>query len=126
MLRHFAVTIDQKNLRVRFASSDASIDWPSVFRLNFTTDADGTVKILPGKSSLRSVLHDGDRLLECDGRPFEQLNYRYWEYFQQRGEPLNVRVLREGKEMSLRVPLEVVCAVKATRDSAPHYRPLSL
>jgi predicted aspartyl protease len=109
VLRHFAVTLDQKNGRVRFTSvnGQSTIDFAPVRRLDFRCDRDGTVKHLPAESGSDTIVQS-DRVIQVDQYPVEKLSYRHWEFFEQRGQPLDVRVMREGKQLSFRVPVQVV------------------
>ena len=110
-LRHFAVTIDQKNRRVRFARTEPSpIEVPPVYRAGFEADpSTGTVKyVMPDSGAQRAGMRVGDRVTAVEGVPFDR-------YVRQGGTPslakpgyVGVQVERDGKLLKLSVPLTVV------------------
>ncbi len=107
VLRHFAVTIDQKSDRVRLARpSTRPIDAPPVRRLGFTfLDETGRVQPLPGSDAERAGLKSGDRLLSVNGVPPQRWSSQFVQEMEEAGQPLDVRVSRDGAERRLVIPL---------------------
>ena len=74
-LMHFAITIDQKNKRVRFARLKVgAIEAPPVYRPGFEIDpATGVVTyVLPGGKAAAAGLRVGDRITAIEGVPLEE------------------------------------------------------
>jgi predicted aspartyl protease len=110
-LQHFAVTIDQKNNRLRFRAAEGSdvIHYPPVRRLGFDIrDRRGTIKVTPGSNAEKSGLRDGDIFLSLNDVSFERFNYRYYEHLERLGEPMTLKIRREGKDLTLIFPPTVV------------------
>jgi hypothetical protein len=115
ILRHFIVTIDQKNNRIRLASPahDAAatqpIVVPPVRRFGFSfSDTFGHVKVISGSEAEMAGLRDGDRVLIINGVPLSRMTYLQQEAMESSGNPLILRVERQGQTMVLRVPLTTV------------------
>jgi hypothetical protein len=113
MLRHFIVTIDQRNNRVRLALLSESIspvfDVPPVRRLGFSVDGrSGAVKLDPDSEAARAGLLDGDRIVTINGVPAARLNYLHHAEFERHGQPLLLRVRRNQDDILLHVPLTVI------------------
>lgn len=109
-LRHFVMTIDQKNNRVRLsrATTDA-IESPAVMRLGFEfVDKKGTIEVVEGSAAQRGGLRNDDRVRSINGFPTERFTYIQRDLIERNGSPINVRFQRDGKDMVLRVPLTVV------------------
>jgi hypothetical protein len=106
-LRHFAVTIDQRNDRVRLARpSTRPVESPPVRRLGFTfLDESGKVRPLPGSDAERAGLRRGDRLLSVNGVPPQRWSSAFVQEMEEAGQPLDVRVARDGAERRLLIPL---------------------
>jgi membrane-associated protease RseP (regulator of RpoE activity) len=107
VLRHFAITIDQKNDRVRFSrASTAPIEVPSLRTLGFGLDRDGTVKeILPTSAAARSGLAIGDRVVTINGAPLTGMRPNAKEYLEEQGEPVRLQVERDGAPRTVAVPV---------------------
>jgi hypothetical protein len=115
VLRHFAVTIDQKNNRIRLASpftgpaATQPIVVPPVRRFGFDfTDSRGTVQVIHGSEAAAAGLKDGDRIVAMNGLPLERMTYLHQEAMEKSNAPLILRIERGGRPMVLRVPLTVV------------------
>ena len=107
VLRHFAITIDQRNDRVRFArASEAPIEVPPLRTLGFGLDRDGTVQeILPTSAAAAAGLRMGDRVLSMNGAPLTWLRSSARAYFEGRNEPVRLQVVRDGTTRTLTVPV---------------------
>jgi membrane-associated protease RseP (regulator of RpoE activity) len=115
VLRHFIVTIDQKNNRIRFtspmsgAAATQPIVVPPVRRFGFTfTDPIGTVQVIPGSEAASAGLRDGDRVLTIEGMPLSRMTYLHQEAMETSDKPLILRIERGDQMMILRVPLTTV------------------
>lgn len=78
ILEKFAITIDQENLRIRFARTDSSPMTPSAFRVagfNLQDEDAGFVVwgLMPGSSAEKEGLKDGDIVVEIQGKPASEL-----------------------------------------------------
>jgi S1-C subfamily serine protease len=62
----------------------------------------------PGSEAQKSGLRDGDLFLSLNDVPFEKFNYRYYEYLERLGEPMQLKVRREGTDLTLIFPPTVV------------------
>jgi S1-C subfamily serine protease len=85
------------------------IHYPPVRRLGFDIrDRRGTLKVTPDSEAQKSGLRDGDLFLSLNDVPLERFNYRYYEYLERLGEPMTLKVRREGKDLTLIFPPTVV------------------
>jgi predicted aspartyl protease len=110
-LRHFIITIDQHNNRIRFRSAERSdvIEPPPVRRLGFdVVDANGKIEVTPGSAAAQVGLQTGDILLAMNDIPLERWNYRAYEYLESLGQPVKLLLHRGGRNETLVVPLTVV------------------
>ena len=78
MLEKFAVTLDQKNLRIRFARADSSPIKPPAFRVagfRLQNEKEDFVVwgVLPGSSAEKAGLKNGDVVVEIQGKPVSEL-----------------------------------------------------
>lgn len=107
VLRHFAITIDQRNNRVRLTrAGTAPIEVPPLRTLGFGLDHDGTVQeILSTSAAARSGLAVGDRIVSINGASFGQLRPGVKEYLEGKGEPVRVQIERAGTRRTLAVPV---------------------
>jgi len=115
ILRHFVVTIDQKNKRIRLEApagrraATQPIVVPAVRRFGFNfTDSVGSVKVVPDSAAASAGLKDGDRVLTIDGLPLSRMTYLQQEAIEQRDAPVILRVERGDQTLVLRVPMTVV------------------
>lgn len=109
-LRHFAMTIDQRNNRVRLSrATTRPIDSPAVMRLGFEfVDDKGTIELIDGSAAQQAGLRNGDRVRSINGFPIERFTYIQRDLVERTGSPFTVRFVRDGKELVLRVPLTVI------------------
>jgi S1-C subfamily serine protease len=110
-LQHFIVTIDQKHERIRFRTPTDSnvINYPPVRRLGFNLlDRSGTIEVTPQSEAAKVGLRPGDKLVSVNTIPIEKWGYRAYEYFERQGQPMDLQIRREGKEMTLTFPPTVV------------------
>jgi predicted aspartyl protease len=111
-LRHFAVTLDQKNRRVRFSRLKVgAIEVPPVYRPSFEVDATGVVRaVLPGGAAEGVGLRVGDRVTAVDGVPLNELRGRGARPRPAVARPdlLTLDVERGGKPLRFTVPLTVL------------------
>jgi hypothetical protein len=110
VLRHFIVTIDQQNGRVRFTrASTQPIQTPPIRRLGFEfADERGSVEPTSGSEAQSAGLRPGDRVLAINGVPRERLSPDHLEQIELAGDAVELRVLRDGRQIALTVPLTVV------------------
>ncbi|MBC8108401.1 MAG: aspartyl protease family protein [Anaerolineae bacterium] len=109
-LRHFVMTIDQKNNRVRLSrATTAPIESPAIMRLGFEfVDKKGKIEVVDGSAAQRGGLRTDDRVRSINGFPIERFTYIQRDLIERNGTPINVRFQRDGQDMVLRVPLTVV------------------
>jgi hypothetical protein len=109
-LRHFAMTIDQKNNRVRLTrATNKPIDSPAVMRLGIEfTDDKGTIEVIEGSAAEKNGLRTGDHVRSINGFPIERFTYIQRDLVERTGSPFTVRFVRDGQDMVKRVPLTVI------------------
>jgi len=109
-LRHFAVTIDQRNNRVRLTRATTKpIETPAVMRLGFEfADDKGTIEVIDGSAAAKIGLRTGDRVRSINGFPIERFTYIQRDLVERNGAPFTVRFVRDGQDMVLRVPVTVI------------------
>jgi S1-C subfamily serine protease len=109
-LRHFVMTIDQANNRVRLSRKTTDpVESPAVMRLGFEfVDKKGTIEVVEGSGAQRGGLRTDDRVRSINGFPTERFTYIQRDLIERNGSPINVRFQRDGQDMVLRVPLTVV------------------
>lgn len=96
ILEKFAITLDQENLRIRFARTDPSPITPPAFRVagfNLQDEDAGFVVwgLMPGSSAEKEGLKDGDIVLEIQGKPASELfGTTSWDTLLE-GEKLDIR-----------------------------------
>jgi S1-C subfamily serine protease len=109
-LRHFVMTIDQKNNRVRLARSTTKpIESPAVMRLGFEfVDKKGKIEVIEGSAAQQGGLRTDDVVRSINGFPIERFTYIQRDLVERTGSPFIVRFQRDGQEKVLRVPLTVI------------------
>ncbi|CAN5338715.1 hypothetical protein BH10PSE14_BH10PSE14_38000 [soil metagenome] len=109
-LRHFVMTIDQKNDRVRLSRATTKpIASPAVMRFGFDfVDDKGKIDVIEGSGAQKGGLRTDDRVQSINGFPIERFTYIQRDLVERNGTPITVRFQRDGREMVLRVPLTVV------------------
>lgn len=113
ILRHFVVTIDQKNNRVQLkrpggaARAGEPIRIPAVRRLGFQfVDKKGKIEVTPGSAAERAGLKDDDVVHAIGGVPIDRFTYRNRDAIERGdGEPVMIRFSRDGSEKIMRIPL---------------------
>lgn len=112
VLSHFAVTLDQKNDRIRFArAGDSPIEIPGIQTLGFILDARGRVSlIVPNTFAERRGLRVGDHVTAVEGVSLDQLRTDGWAQLRNHRGPLRLTIVRDHKEMEL--PVEVTTLVR--------------
>jgi predicted aspartyl protease len=106
VLKNFAITIDQKNNRIRLsAPTSQPIEVPPVRRLGFTTNKQGMVVLEPESEANRAGLKDGDLLISINGISIAQFSRAFIDGLKSESRPLRVRVWRAGNTLDLRVPM---------------------
>jgi hypothetical protein len=110
VLRHFVMTIDQRNNRVRLSRATTDpLESPAVMRFGFEfTDKKGTIEVVEGSAAQRGGLRTGDRVRSINGFPIERFTYIQRDLIERNGSPVTVRFVRDGQELVLRVPLTVI------------------
>jgi hypothetical protein len=110
LLRHFRMTIDQKNNRLRLTRATTQpIESPAVMRFGFDfIDDKGTIELIEGSAAQRAGLRDGDSVRSINGFPIERMTYIQRERIERLGAPFTVRFTREGQDMALRLPMTVI------------------
>jgi hypothetical protein len=81
---------------------------PDTTKLYRRSDRRDTIKVTSGSEAQKSGLRDGDLFLSLNDVPFEKFNYCYYEYLERLGEPMQLKVRREGKDLTLIFPPTVV------------------
>jgi hypothetical protein len=109
-LRHFAITIDQRNNRLQLQRATTKpIESPAVMRLGFEfTDDKGTIDVIEHSAAQQAGLRSGDRVRSINGFPIERFTYIQRDLVERNGAPFTVRFVRDGRDLVLRVPVTVI------------------
>ena len=112
---NFAVTLDQRNGRVRFVRADRTIPpAPSVYsigaRTNFATAGPVTVQIFSESgAAYRAGVRTGDELVSINGNPAAEYSWpETVGIVVQTGAPMKFELRREGKSFTAVVTPEIV------------------
>jgi hypothetical protein len=108
-LRHFAITIDQKNKRVRFARTDRGPIRHQRLVAGFQLDprTGEVVNVFPGSGAERVGMRRGDRIAAIGGKPWNRLRPAINEFHTVAGgTAVPVIVGREGRLVRLLVPVQ--------------------
>lgn len=113
LLRHFALTFDQRNGRVRFErNSDEPIARPARYRvgvaLGVGPDGIRVERAAPGSPGERAGLRSGDVVLAIDGTPVGDLGDAGLRDVLNRPGPVEFRVRRGGQTLTITVTPERV------------------
>jgi predicted aspartyl protease len=105
VLSHFAITLDQKNDRIRFArTGESPIEIRPLRTLGFSIDDKATVTaVSPATGAAPTGLRVGDRIIAVERQPLAQLRHDTWEVLEDRGTPFQMRVVRDGVTMEVGV-----------------------
>ena len=105
VLAHFAVTLDQKNDRIRFArATEGPIEVPSVRTLGFGLDRGQRVtSVIPDTAADRAGLRVGDRVTAIERVPVDQLRADATDVIFRKPGPFRLTVQRDGKSIDVSV-----------------------
>ena len=110
ILRHFAVTFDQKNARVRFVRiDDKPITIPPVrSRGFFTEERNGVpmvVEVIADTEAARLGIRVRDRIIRVNERPVAELGRDEWTALWNSDQPLRLTLKRRKETLEVTVPM---------------------
>jgi hypothetical protein len=109
ILRHFAVTIDQKNKRVRFVQPEPKeITIPALRRFVGIKKKKGQWVVSSIRGSTSPFLATGDVIVSANDREASTMDYSDWEALIDKPEPIRLIMLREGVQLELSISSEVI------------------
>ncbi len=109
-LRHFAITLDQRNGRVRFTRKDITpIRVPSIYGPGYYVERQSgkVIAVLPRSGAARAGLKVGDRLSSIDGMPYARFR-DLREHIVLQQNTVSLIYERNGRLFPLVVPITVL------------------
>lgn len=108
-LRNFAVTIDQKNQRVRFTRASAApiaVPAPPMLAMHWRTDTGAVVAVKEGGSAARAGVRVGTRIVSVEGIPFREFAAGKLPRWVKRPGYLTFEMVREDNTpMTVEIPI---------------------